>query len=108
MRKIRKNDTVKIMVGKDKGSIGKVLSVIDTGYSIRVKVEGKNLVKKHVKRNPNADEAGGIKIVEAAIDMSNVAIYNSATQKHDKVKFAVNAEGKKYRVYKSTGEVINE
>lgn len=107
MRKIKKNDTVMITVGKDKGSVGKVLQVIDKGYCTKVLVENKNLVKKHVKRNPNIDEAGGIKSIEAPLDISNISIYNSATKKADKVGFMIDSEGNKNRIYKSTGEVIN-
>ena len=101
--KIRRDDEVIVLAGKDKGKRGKVLSVVtDTG---RVFVEGVNLIKKHQKPVPQLNQAGGIVEKEASIDVSNVAIYNSETGKADRVGFKIE-DGKKLRIFKSTGKTI--
>ncbi|RCU43259.1 MULTISPECIES: 50S ribosomal protein L24 [Corallincola] len=100
--KIRKNDEVIVLAGKDKGKRGKVTSVLASG---KVIVEGVNLIKKHQKPNPQLQVQGGIVEKEAAIDVSNVGIYNAATGKADRVGFKVE-DGKKVRVFKSSNEVI--
>lgn len=101
--KIRRDDEVIVLAGKDKGKRGKVLSVVtDTG---RVFVEGVNLIKKHQKPVPQLNQAGGIVEKEASIDVSNVAIYNSETGKADRVGFKFE-DGKKVRIFKSTGKTI--
>jgi large subunit ribosomal protein L24 len=100
--KIRKNDEVIVLAGKDKGKRGKVLSVLASG---KVIVEGVNLIKKHQKPNPHLQVQGGIVEKEAAIDVSNVAIYNASTGKADRVGFKIE-DGKKVRVFKSSNEVI--
>lgn len=101
--KIRREDEVIVLTGKDKGKRGKVKSVLSTG---KVIVEGINLVKKHQKPQPAINQEGGIVEQEAAINVSNVAIYNSATGKADRVGFKFE-DGKKVRFYKSTNEIIN-
>lgn len=101
--KIRKNDEVVVIAGKDKGKVGKVLSV--ETKTERVLVEGVNIVTKHVKANPNANEPGGRVTKPASIHVSNVAIYNPETKKADKVGFRVE-DGKKVRFYKSNNALI--
>jgi large subunit ribosomal protein L24 len=103
MLKIKRDDDVVVIAGKDKGKRGKVVRVLDNG---KVIVSGINMVKRHTKPNPQAGIAGGIVEKEAAIDGSNVAIYNAATGKADRVGFKVDGESK-VRVFKSTGEAID-
>jgi large subunit ribosomal protein L24 len=102
MAKIKRDDLVVVTAGKDKGKQGKVLSVLEG----RVVVSGLNLVKKHVKANPNRGEQGGIVEVEATLDISNVALFNQATQKADRVGYKMLEDGEKVRIFKSTGEVV--
>ena len=102
MKKIRRNDEVIVITGKDKGKKGKVLKVLDQ----KLIVSGINIVKRHTKPNPNKGVAGGIVEKEAAIQLSNVAIYNPQTEKADRVGFKVEEDGNKVRFYKSTNEVI--
>ena len=83
MNKIRKGDEIIVTAGKDKGRRGTVLEVFADD---RVLVDGVNLAKKHVKPNPNATENGGIVDTEAAMDVSNVAIYNPTTDKADRAR----------------------
>lgn len=104
MSKIRKGDQVILNTGKDKGKQGAVLSVLDSGHVV---VEGLNLVKKHTKPNPMKGVAGGIVAKEMPIDISNVALFNSATQKGDRVGFKTLDDGRKIRVYKSNGEAVD-
>lgn len=101
--KIRRDDEIVVLAGKDKGKQGKVLKVI-TGKD-RVIVEGVNLVKKHQKPNPQLNVPGGIIEKEASIHVSNIAIVNPSTGKADRVGFRVE-EGKKVRIFKSNGEQI--
>ncbi len=102
MRKIRKNDDVIVITGKDKGSRGNVLSVTDE----YVLVSGINKVKKHQKPNPVKGTTGGIVEVEKPIHISNIAIYNATTKKADRVGVKQLEDGRKVRVFKSNGEVI--
>lgn len=102
MLKIKKNDEVIIIAGKDKGSIGTVTKVLDS----KVVVEGLNLAKKHVRPNPKANVSGGIETKEMPISVSNVAIYNVNTKKADRIGFRLNKEGKKERFLKSSSEVL--
>ncbi len=103
MRKIKKNDDVIVITGKDKGSRGSVLSVLGDD---RVLVAGINKVKKHQKPNPVKGEAGGIVEIEKPIHVSNIAIYNATTKKADRVGVKLLEDGRKVRVFKSNGEVI--
>ncbi len=106
MKRIKKGDTVIVIAGKSKGHIGKVQRVSDS----KVIVEGANLIKKHVKPNPNINEKGGILSFEAALDVSNVALYNEATKKADKVGFKfIEKDGKSHKVryFKSNNEVVD-
>jgi large subunit ribosomal protein L24 len=101
--KIRRDDEVIVIAGKDKGKTGKVLQVV-TGKN-RVVVEGINMVKKHQRPVPQLQQPGGIVNKEASIDASNVAIVNPETGKADRVGFKFE-DGKKIRVFKSNGKTI--
>ncbi len=103
MYKIKRDDEVIILAGKDKGKRGKVRKVLDND---KVVVGGINMIKKHTKPNPQAGVAGGIVEKEAPIQVSNVAIFNPASGKADRVGFKVE-EGRKHRVFKSSGEAID-
>ena len=103
MRKIRKNDDVIVIAGKDKGSRGSVLSVLDD----RLLVSGVNKVKKHQKPNPVRGETGGIVEIEKSIHASNVAIYNATAKKADRVGIKTLGDGRKVRIFKSSGEAID-
>lgn len=103
MRKIKANDEIIVITGKDKGKRGTVTRLIGEN---KVVVSGINMVKRHTKPNPNAGIAGGIVEKEAPLDISNVAIFNPETNKADRVGFQVE-DGKKQRVYKSTNKVID-
>ena len=104
MRKIRKGDEVMVVAGKDKGKRGTVLRVLDDQYLV---VEGANRVKKHQKPNPMKGTTGGIVDKEMPIHVSNVAIFNPGTQKADRVGFKVMDDGRKVRVFKSNGEMLD-
>lgn len=101
--KIKRDDEVVVLAGKDKGKRGRVLSV--QTEKDRVVVEGVNLMKKHQKPNPALNQAGGIIEKEAPIHVSNVAIFNPATEKADRVGFKIE-DGNKVRVFKSNNEII--
>ncbi|MEQ1601943.1 MAG: 50S ribosomal protein L24 [Methylophilaceae bacterium] len=103
MNKIRKGDQVILNTGKDKGKRGVVLLVLDS----HVVVEGLNLVRKHAKPNPLKGQAGGIVDKEMPIQISNVALFNVATQKADRVGFKFLDDGRKVRVFRSNGEVVD-
>jgi len=103
MLKIKRDDEVVVIAGKDKGKRGTVRRVVD---SDRVIVTGINMVKKHTRPNPQAGVQGGIVEREAPIQVSNVAILNPETSKADRVGFRLE-EGRKVRVYKSSGAVID-
>jgi large subunit ribosomal protein L24 len=102
MEKIRKNDEVIVLTGKDKGKRGLVQQRVD---ELHVVVEGVNMVKKAVKPNPMTGAVGGIVDKTMPINVSNVALFNAATGKADRVGVKV-VDGKRVRVYKSTGEVV--
>lgn len=104
MNKIRKGDDVIVLTGKDKGKRGVVLSRVDAEH---VLVEGINRVKKHVKPNPMKGQPGGIVDKEMALDISNIALFNPATGKADRVGFKELDDGRKVRVFKSNGEVVD-
>lgn len=104
MRKIKRNDEVVVITGRDKGKRGKVNRVLSDN---RVIVSGVQMVKKHQKPNPQLGVAGGIVEKEAPIQVSNVAIYNPSTQKADRVGFKVLEDGSKVRVFKSDGKAID-
>lgn len=105
-KRIKTGDTVIVIAGKSKGHVGTVTE----SKGKTVKVEGANLIKKHVKPNPQLDRKGGIVTVEASIDASNVAMYNPAAKKADKIGFKfIEKDGKKHKVryFKSNNEVVD-
>jgi len=103
MNKIRKGDQVIVLTGRDKGKRGTVTLRVDEDHIV---VEGVNVVKKHVKPNPMKGTTGGVIDKSMPIHQSNVAIYNASTGKADRVGIKVLADGKKARVFKSSGEEI--
>jgi large subunit ribosomal protein L24 len=103
MNKIRKGDQVIVLTGRDKGKRGTVARRVDDDYIV---VEGVNVVKKHVKPNPMKGTTGGVVDKTMPIHQSNVAIFNSATSKADRVGIKLLDNGEKVRVYKSSGEQI--
>lgn len=104
MSKIHKGDQVVVNTGKDKGKRGTVLNVLESGHIV---VEGINVAKKHAKPNPMKGVAGGIVSKEMPLDISNVALFNTATQKADRVGYKILKDGKKVRVFKSNGEAVD-
>jgi len=102
MEKIRKNDEFIVLTGKDKGKRGLVQQRVDAQHVV---VEGVNMVKKAVKPNPMTGAVGGIVDKTMPIHVSNVALFNAATGKADRVGVKL-VDGKRVRVYKSTGEVV--
>ena len=104
MEKIRKGDDVVVTTGKDKGKRGTVVRRVDADHVV---VEGVNRAKKHVKPNPIKGVAGGIVDKDMPIHISNVALFNPATKKADRVGFKSLGDGRKVRVFKSNGELVN-
>jgi large subunit ribosomal protein L24 len=104
MRKIRKGDQVVVTTGKDKGKRGTVLRMLGDE---KVVVENVNIAKKHVRPNPIRGEQGGIVDKEMPLHVSNVALYNPTTGKADRVGFKTLDDGRKVRVFKSNGEVVD-
>ncbi|MCX7255826.1 MAG: 50S ribosomal protein L24 [Polaromonas sp.] len=103
MNKIRKGDEIIVITGRDKGKRGTISSRVDDSM---VLVDGINLVKKHTKPNPLKGTTGGIVEKSMPIHQSNVAIFNAASGKADRVGIKLLADGKKVRVFKSSGEEI--
>ena len=104
MNKIRKGDQVIVLTGRDKGKRGAVLQRVDEE---RIVVEGVNVVKKHQRPNPMKGATGGIVDKEMPLHISNVAIFNSVTKKADRVGFKLLTDGRRVRVFKSNGEMID-
>jgi large subunit ribosomal protein L24 len=104
MHKIRKGDDVIVTTGKDKGKRGTVLRRVDDKHLL---VEGVNRVKKHQKPNPMKGQTGGIVDQDMPIDISNLALFNPQTQKGDRVGFKTLEDGRKVRIFKSNGEVVD-
>jgi large subunit ribosomal protein L24 len=104
VRRIRRGDEVIAIAGKDKGKRGTVLRVIGLDHVV---VEGVNRVKKHQKPNPARGQVSGIVDKEMPIHISNVALYNGALKKGDRVGFRVLEDGRKVRYFKSNNEVID-
>jgi large subunit ribosomal protein L24 len=102
MKRIRKGDQVIVITGKNKGQKGEVLRVLDE----KVVVQNVNLVKRHTKPNPQANQAGGIVEREAPIHVSNVMIFNPSTNSGDRVGFKTLEDGRKVRIFRSSGEVV--
>ncbi|MDQ7050728.1 MAG: 50S ribosomal protein L24 [Enterobacterales bacterium] len=105
MQKLRTGDEVIVLAGKSNGQRGKISRIIKEKG--RVVVDGVNMMKKHVKPNPQADIQGGIIEKEAPMNISNVAIFNAGTGKADKVGIKVQDDGKRVRFYKSNGELVD-
>lgn len=104
MQKIRKGDDVIVIAGKDKGKRGTVLKVLDDD---QILVENVNMVKKHQKPNPQRGIAGGIVDKEMPLHISNIALFNPQKGAGDRVGFKVLEDGRKVRVFKSNGEVVD-
>lgn len=104
MNKIRKGDGVIVIAGKDKGKRGVVLSRVGDE---RIVVDGVNRAKKHTKPNPMKGQPGGIVEKEMPIHISNIALFNPASQKADRVGFKSLDDGRKVRVFKSNGEMVD-
>ena len=104
MYKIKKGDEVIVIAGRSKGQRGTVMKRVDDN---RLMVENVNMVKKHVKPNPNTGETGGIIDRESPINQSNVMIFNPSTDKGDRVGIKVLEDNRKVRYFKSNGEVID-
>jgi|TARA_R110001599_G_scaffold129527_1_gene304018 large subunit ribosomal protein L24 len=105
MKKIRRDDEVIVIAGKDNGKRGNVNRVAKDG---RLVVSGINMIKRHTKPNPMLGTPGGIVEKEAPIQASNVAIFNPTTNKADRVGFKVLEDGKKVRVFKSNDELVDK
>lgn len=104
MQKLKKDDEVIVIAGRDKGRRGAVLRVLDND---RVLVSGVNTVKKHTRPNPQMGQQGGIVTQEAPIHRSNVAIYNDETEKADRIGIR-EEDGERVRFFKSTNKVIGD
>ncbi len=104
MNRIRKGDEVIVIAGRDKGKRGTVLRRVDDNHLV---VEGVNRVKRHTRPNPMKGVQGGIVDKDMPIHVSNVALFNPATQKGDRVGFKSLADGRKVRVFKSNGEQVD-
>ncbi len=104
MLRIRKGDEVVVIAGRDKGKRGTVLRRVDAEHVV---VEGVNRVKKHQRPNPMKNVAGGIVDLDMPIHVSNVALFNPATQKGDRVGFKELQGGRKVRVFRSNGEQVD-
>ena len=103
MNRIRKGDQVIVITGKNKGQRGEVLRVAGD----RAFVQNLNLVKRHTKPNPQANQAGGIVEREASIDLSNIQLFNAASGKGERVGFKTLEDGRKVRVFRPSGEVVD-
>lgn len=104
MAKIKVEDTVIVLAGKDKGRTGKVIKRAGPN---RLLVEGVNMMRKHVRGNPQTNTEGGILDREASIHISNLAIYNPVSKKADRVGIKTLDDGRKVRFYKSDNEIID-
>jgi large subunit ribosomal protein L24 len=104
MQRIRKGDEVVVISGRDKGKRGTVLRRVDAEHLV---VEGINRVKKHQRPNPMQGQQGGIVDKDMPIHVSNVALFNPATQKADRIGFKVMPDGRKVRVFRSNGEQVD-
>lgn len=103
MNRIKKGDQVVVITGKSKGQRGEVMRVAGD----RVYVQNINLIKRHTKPNPQAQQPGGIIEREAPIDISNVMLFNAASNKGERVGYKTLGDGRKVRVFRSSGEVVD-
>jgi large subunit ribosomal protein L24 len=104
MQRIKKGDEVVVITGRDKGKRGTVLRRIDAQHVV---VEGVNRVKKHQRPNPMKGVTGGIVELDKPIDVSNIALFNSATKKADRAGVKTLEDGRKVRVFKGNGEQVD-
>ena len=104
MERIRKGDNIIVIAGRDKGKRGTVLRRVDKDHIV---VEGVNRVKKHQRPNPMKGQTGGIVDKDMPIHISNVALFNAQTQKADRIAVKVIEDGRKVRVFKSNGEMVD-
>ncbi len=104
MKRIHKGDEVIVTTGRSKGTRGHVIKVLEKD---RLLVENVNMIKRHTKADPGRDQQGGIIEKEAPIHVSNVAMFNRGTGKADRVSFKSLEDGKKVRIFKSTGENVD-
>ena len=103
MQRIKKGDEVIVLAGRDKGKRGTVVRRVDADFVV---VEGVNRVKKHQRPNPMKGQQGGIVDKDLPIHVSNVALYNPATKKADRVGVKTLDDGRKVRTYKANGEQV--
>lgn len=103
MNRIRKGDQVVVITGKDKGKQGEVVRVLGD----KVVVSNVNVVKRHTKPNPQAGQPGGVIEREAPIHVSNVMLFNPASGKGERIAFKVLEDGRKIRVFRSSGEAVD-
>ena len=104
MERIRKGDNIIVTAGRDKGKRGTVLRRVDKDHVV---VEGVNRVKKHQRPNPMKGQTGGIVDKDMPIHVSNLALYNPQTQKADRVRVKVLDDGRKVRIFRSNGEMVD-
>jgi large subunit ribosomal protein L24 len=104
MQKLKRDDEVIVIAGRDKGKRGKVTRVLNNG---RLIISGINMVKRHTRPNPNIGQQGGIVEKEAGIQISNVAIFNPKSEKADRVTFKIEDDGTKVRIFKSDSSLID-
>ncbi|NIP89786.1 MAG: 50S ribosomal protein L24 [Gammaproteobacteria bacterium] len=104
MQRIKQGDEVIVLTGRDRGKRGTVLKVLQDGRAL---VDAVNVVKRHTRPNPNQGQTGGIIEKEAPIQLSNLALWNPATKKADRVGFRLLEDGRKVRYFKSNGEVVD-
>lgn len=104
MQKLKRDDEVIVIAGRDKGKRGKITRVLNNG---RLIISGINMVKRHTRPNPNIGQQGGIVEKEAGIQISNVAIFNPKSEKADRVTFKVEDDGTKVRIFKSDSSLID-
>ena len=104
MNRIRKGDRVVVTTGREKGRQGVVLAVLGDD---RVVIENVNMVKRHTKGNPQKNQPGGIIQKEAPLHASNIMLFNPATKKGDRIRYRTLEDGRKVRVFKSNGEVVD-
>ncbi|MDD9856604.1 MAG: 50S ribosomal protein L24 [Gammaproteobacteria bacterium] len=108
MQRIKKGDDVIVIAGRDKGKRGNVLRIVHRRHGAdRALVDNVNLVKRHTKGKPQSGESGGIITREAPIDLSNLALYNPASGKGERVGFKTLEDGRKVRYFRSNGEVVD-
>ncbi len=104
MKKLKKNDDIIVIAGKDKGKRATVTSITSTN---KVLVQGVNIIKKHQKPNPSTGASGGIVEIAKPIDISNIAIFNFSTKKADRIGFTLDEKNRKKRIFRSTGELVD-